>query len=79
MTLPCARGAFVNASVTTMESVLAFAVNVWSVTLNWIVGELLVVTGTVLEKLDGDRVQIDLDVRCGGEKVLLKARAVVQL
>ena len=42
-------------------------------------GAELVVGGTVLEKLDGGRVEIDLEARCGGEKVLLKARAVVQL
>src|SRR5262249_15308121 len=42
-------------------------------------GAELVVGGTVLEKLPGNRVEIDLDARCGGEKVLLKARAIVQL
>jgi acyl dehydratase len=42
-------------------------------------GAELVVGGTVLEKLDGGRVEIDLEARCGAEKVLLKARAVVQL
>ena len=42
-------------------------------------GAELVVTGTVAEKLDDNRVLIDLVARSGGEKVLTKARAVVQL
>jgi len=39
----------------------------------------LVVNGTVAEKLDGNRVAVDLDARVGETKVLMKARAVVQL
>jgi len=39
----------------------------------------LVVSGTVAEKLDGNRVAVDLDARVGETKVLMKARAVVQL
>jgi acyl dehydratase len=42
-------------------------------------GAELVVTGTVVEKLDGNRVAVELVARSGGEKVLTKARAVVQL
>jgi acyl dehydratase len=42
-------------------------------------GAELVVTGTVAEKLADNRVVIDLVARSGGEKVLTKARAVVQL
>lgn len=39
----------------------------------------LVVSGAVAEKLDGNRVAVDLDARVGETKVLMKARAVVQL
>jgi acyl dehydratase len=39
----------------------------------------LVVKGTVAEKLDGHRVAVDLDARVADNKVLAKARAVVQL
>ncbi|MER7207415.1 MaoC/PaaZ C-terminal domain-containing protein [Streptosporangium sp. NPDC000239] len=39
----------------------------------------LVVDGVVAEKLDGSRVRVDLTVRCGGEKVLARPRAVVAL
>jgi acyl dehydratase len=39
----------------------------------------LVVTGAVAEKLDGNRVAVDLDARVGETKVLMKARALVQL
>jgi len=42
-------------------------------------GTELVVNGTVAEKLDGNRVAVDLDARVGETKVLMKARAVVQL
>ncbi|MDQ1699102.1 MAG: hypothetical protein QOG34_965 [Frankiaceae bacterium] len=42
-------------------------------------GTELVVSGAVAEKLDGNRVAIDLDARVGETKVLMKARAVVQL
>jgi acyl dehydratase len=42
-------------------------------------GAELVVTGTVLDKLDGNRVTIELTVRSAGDKVLVRARAVVQL
>ena len=42
-------------------------------------GTELVVAGTVAEKLDGNRVAVDLDARVGETKVLMKARAVVQL
>jgi acyl dehydratase len=37
------------------------------------------VTGTVAEKLDGNRVALSLTARSGGEKVLTRARAVVRL
>jgi acyl dehydratase len=37
------------------------------------------VSGTVAEKLDGNRVAVDLDARVGQSKVLAKARAIVQL
>jgi hypothetical protein len=37
------------------------------------------VKGTVAEKLEGNRVAVDLDARVGDSKVLMKARAVVQL
>ena len=42
-------------------------------------GTAVVVKGTVAEKLDGNRVAVDLDARVGDSKVLAKARAVVQL
>ena len=42
-------------------------------------GATLQVSGTVAEKLDGNRVAVDLDARVGDSKVLAKARAVVQL
>jgi acyl dehydratase len=42
-------------------------------------GATLVVRGTVAEKLDGNRVAVDLDARVDESKVLAKARAVVQL
>jgi acyl dehydratase len=42
-------------------------------------GATLEVKGTVAEKLDGNRVAVDLDARVGDSKVLAKARAVVQL
>jgi acyl dehydratase len=42
-------------------------------------GATLVVKGTVAEKLDGNRVAVDLDARVGDSKVLAKARAVVRL
>jgi len=42
-------------------------------------GTELVVNAAVAEKLDGNRVAVDLDARVGETKVLMKARAVVQL
>ena len=42
-------------------------------------GATLEVSGTGAEKLDGNRVAVDLDARVGDSKVLAKARAVVQL
>jgi acyl dehydratase len=42
-------------------------------------GAELVVTGTVLEKLEDNRVEVELVARSAGEKVLVRARAVVQL
>jgi acyl dehydratase len=42
-------------------------------------GATLQVSGTVAEKLDGNRVAVDLDARVGDAQVLAKARAVVQL
>lgn len=42
-------------------------------------GTELVVSAAVAEKLDGNRVAVDLDARVGDTKVLMKARAVVQL
>jgi acyl dehydratase len=42
-------------------------------------GTTLEVSGTVAEKLDGNRVAVDLEARAGDSKVLSKARAVVQL
>jgi acyl dehydratase len=42
-------------------------------------GATLEVSGKVAEKLDGNRVAVDLDARVGDTKVLAKARAVVEL
>ena len=42
-------------------------------------GTSLVVKGVVAEKLEGNRVAVDLDARVADSKVLAKARAVVQL
>jgi len=42
-------------------------------------GATIEVTGKVTEKLEGNRVAIDLSARSGGETVLAKARAVVRL
>jgi len=42
-------------------------------------GATLEVSGTVTDKLDGNRVAVDLDARLGESRVLAKARAVVQL
>jgi acyl dehydratase len=42
-------------------------------------GAELVVGGTVVDKLAGNRVEVELEARSGGEKVLAKARATVQL
>ncbi|MBI1758989.1 MAG: MaoC family dehydratase [Actinobacteria bacterium] len=42
-------------------------------------GAELVVGGTVVDKLDRMRVAVDLTARSGGDKVLARARAVVQL
>ena len=43
------------------------------------IGAALQVTGQVTEKLDGNRVLVDLDARVGDTKVLAQARAVVEL
>ena len=43
------------------------------------VGALLAVSGVVREKLDGRRVRVRLTATVGGDKVLGKAEAVVQL
>jgi acyl dehydratase len=42
-------------------------------------GATLDVSGKVAEKLDGNRVAVDLDARVGDSKVLAKARAIVEL
>ena len=42
-------------------------------------GATIEVTGKVTEKLEGNRVAIDLSARSGGETVLAKAHAVVRL
>ncbi len=42
-------------------------------------GAVLEVSGVVAEKLDGNRVAVDLTAVSGGQTVLAKARAVVQL
>jgi len=42
-------------------------------------GASLEVSGEVTEKLDGNRVAVDLNARVGDSKVLAKARAVVEL
>jgi acyl dehydratase len=42
-------------------------------------GATLEVTGTVTDKLDGSRVQVDLSARSEGQTVLARARAVVRL
>jgi acyl dehydratase len=42
-------------------------------------GATLEVSGTVAEKLGGNRVAVDLDARVGDSKVLAKARAIVEL
>lgn len=42
-------------------------------------GAVLVVGGTVTEKLPDGSVRVELDVRCDGEPVLARARAVVRL
>ena len=39
----------------------------------------LEVTGTIEEKLDGNRVAVALTARSGGDKVLTRSRAVVRL
>ena len=43
------------------------------------VGATIEVTGTIEEKLDGNRVVLGLTARSGKEKVLTRARAVVRL
>ena len=43
------------------------------------IGAALEVSGQVTEKLDGNRVLVDLDARVGDSKVLAQARAVVEL
>jgi acyl dehydratase len=42
-------------------------------------GAVLEVAGTVTEKLDGRRVRVELTARCGDDRVLGRARAVVVL
>jgi acyl dehydratase len=42
-------------------------------------GATLVVSGTVVEKLDGNQVGVEITATSAGERVLAKARAVVQL
>jgi acyl dehydratase len=42
-------------------------------------GAELVVGGTVVGKLAGNRVEVELEARSGGDKVLARARATVQL
>ena len=42
-------------------------------------GATITVSGVVEEKLDGKRVAVELSARSGGETVLSRARAVVQL
>jgi acyl dehydratase len=42
-------------------------------------GATLVVSGTVVEKLDGNQVGVEITATSGGQRVLAKARAVVQL
>jgi acyl dehydratase len=42
-------------------------------------GATIEVTGTVKEKLDNNRVAVDVVARSGGQKVLTRARAVVRL
>ena len=42
-------------------------------------GATIEVTGTVAEKLDGNRVRVDLVARSNGQAVLTRARAVVRL
>ena len=42
-------------------------------------GATIEVTGTVAEKLDGNRVRVDLAARSNGQAVLTRARAVVRL
>jgi acyl dehydratase len=42
-------------------------------------GATLEVTAKVTEKLDGNRVQVDLSARSGGQTVLARSRAVVRL
>jgi acyl dehydratase len=42
-------------------------------------GATIEISGTVAEKLDGNRVALTLEARSGGAKVLSRARAVVRL
>jgi acyl dehydratase len=42
-------------------------------------GAELAVGGTVVGKLDGNRVEVEIEARSAGEKVLARARAIVQL
>ena len=42
-------------------------------------GARIVVTGRVIEKLDAPAVRVELDVRCGPDKVLGRTSAVVEL
>ena len=42
-------------------------------------GATVEVSGKVIKKLAGNKVEVDLAARCGGSKVLSRARAVVRL
>ena len=42
-------------------------------------GATIEVTGKVAEKLDDNRVRVELSARCDGQTVLARARAVVRL
>jgi hypothetical protein len=42
-------------------------------------GAAIEVSGTIAEKLDGNRVAVNVTARSGGTKVLTRARAVVRL
>ena len=42
-------------------------------------GAMIEVSGTIAERLDGNRVAVNITARSGGAKVLTRARAVVRL